>query len=67
MEPVGVEHRRLFMGEHGPEAIERLGWNARTQEGNVTLQVGANEVLAPTQAVGVARGQEAISKSAARP
>jgi hypothetical protein len=35
----------LFIGQHGPQAAQGLRWNARPQQGDVTLQIPADELL----------------------
>jgi hypothetical protein len=53
--------------EHGPEAVERLGGDARTELRDVPLQVGADEVVAPEEALFVGSREKAVRKAAADP
>ena len=55
------------MGQHGPEAAQRLGGNAGSQRRDVALQVRAEEVPAPERAGRLVRGQEASRESSAGP
>src|ERR1035438_9099189 len=68
---LGLSHiRRLpLIGflTHGPEPLQRLCGNARAKKGNIALQVGADEILAPLQAVRVVGCKVTLGKSPANP
>lgn len=55
------------MGQHRPEPAQRGGGDARAEGGDVTLQIGAQEILAPGQAVAVALRLKAVGETAAQP
>ena len=57
----------LFIGQHGPQAAQGLRWNARPQQGDVTLQISADELLSPAQARCIAAGQISLRKASAQP
>ena len=56
-----------MMCQHGPEAAQRFGRNARPEQRDVALEVGADEVLPPPLTGSVARRQKAVGKAAPHP
>jgi hypothetical protein len=55
------------MGEHRPEPLEGFGRDAWTELRHVALEVGADEVVAQHEALGVRAGQEAVREASAKP
>ena len=55
------------MGKHRPEPAEGLGRDARTELGDVALQIGGHEVPPPAHARRVVGSEEAVREAAAKP
>ena len=67
-QPGGVQEPALAVGEHRPQSLQGLGRQPPLGElGDVALQVGADEIAAEGEAVGIAGRQEAVGKPAAHP
>ena len=56
-----------MVGQHGPEAPQRLGRNPHPELGNVALPVRADEVEPPAGAGRVTPGCEGVGEAAANP
>ncbi len=66
-QPCRIEQRALIVGEHGPEAPQCFGRHAGAELGNVALQVGLDESVAPFAAHLVVGRREALGEATAEP
>ena len=67
-QPGRVQESALSVGQHRPQPLQRLGrYPPQGELGDVPLQVGANEVAAESEAVGIAGREQAAGKPAAHP
>ena len=55
------------MGQHGPEPLQCLRWNARAELWHIPLQIGSDEALPQPEAIGIAFCEVAVGKTAADP
>ena len=55
------------MCQHGPEATQGLGLDARPQQGDIAFQVGSDEILSPPLADTITGGQIAVRKATTYP
>src|SRR5215203_2730711 len=63
----GVQQAALVMGEHRPQAPQRLGRHAGAELRDVALEIGADEVGSPAQALHRTGGKEAGREPATHP
>ncbi len=56
-----------MVGEHGPEAAQAIGGDARAELWDVALQIGLDEVLPPAQAARIAGREKTVGKAAPQP
>ena len=61
----GVQQRALIVRQHRPEALQRFGGYPGAEERNLSLQMGANEILAPGETPSVVIGQVRRTRDAA--
>lgn len=62
-----IQQAALAVRQHGPEPAQGLRRHAQAEGRDVTLEIGADEILAPQQAVAIARGEMAVGKAATQP
>lgn len=62
-----VQQAALVMREQHPETAQMLGGDATAELGDVALQIGAYEVLAPPKTGALIPGEEALGEPAPQP
>ena len=56
-----------MVGEHRPEAAQRLRRDPRAEHRDVAFEIGADEILPPPLAGAIAAGKEAVREASAHP
>ena len=62
-----IQQGSLSMGQHGPKTTQGFRRDARTEQWNVSFQIGANEIFTPDETPPVVHGQEAVRKTTPQP
>jgi hypothetical protein len=66
-QPAGIERLALAVGQEPPQALHQRQGQTQLQRGDVSAQKGADEVLAPVEAVLVGCRQQALREPPAQP